>query len=44
MWDLSMVVGDVGLMGILARAVMDNGGHVTGIIPEICIKKYLILT
>ena len=31
--------GDVGLMGILARAVMDNGGHVTGIIPELLYKK-----
>jgi cytokinin riboside 5'-monophosphate phosphoribohydrolase len=26
--------GDVGLMGILARAVHDRGGRVTGIIPE----------
>ena len=26
--------GNVGLMGTVARAVLDNGGHVTGIIPE----------
>jgi uncharacterized protein (TIGR00730 family) len=26
--------GNVGLMGAVARAVLDNGGHVTGIIPE----------
>ena len=27
--------GDVGLMGILSTSVMENGGHVTGIIPEL---------
>ncbi|MGE5475065.1 MAG: TIGR00730 family Rossman fold protein [Bacteroidales bacterium] len=26
--------GELGLMGILAKSVMENGGHVTGIIPE----------
>ena len=26
--------GDVGLMGTVARAVLQNGGHVTGIIPD----------
>jgi uncharacterized protein (TIGR00730 family) len=26
--------GDVGLMGTVARAVLDGGGHVTGIIPD----------
>lgn len=26
--------GDVGLMGIVARSVLDGGGHVTGIIPD----------
>ncbi|MET0428194.1 MAG: TIGR00730 family Rossman fold protein, partial [Microvirga sp.] len=26
--------GNVGLMGTVARAVLDHGGHVTGIIPE----------
>lgn len=34
--DISLVYGggDVGLMGIVARAVLDAGGHVTGIIPD----------
>jgi hypothetical protein len=27
--------GDVGLMGILSSCIMENGGHVTGIIPEL---------
>lgn len=33
---LGLVYGgsSVGLMGILARTVLDHGGHVTGIIPE----------
>jgi uncharacterized protein (TIGR00730 family) len=26
--------GDLGLMGTIARAVLDHGGHVTGIIPS----------
>ena len=26
--------GNVGLMGTVARTVLDNGGHVTGIIPD----------
>lgn len=26
--------GDIGLMSIVARAALENGGHVTGIIPE----------
>jgi uncharacterized protein (TIGR00730 family) len=26
--------GNIGLMGTIARAVLDSGGHVTGIIPE----------
>ena len=26
--------GNIGLMGTVARAVLDNGGQVTGIIPE----------
>ena len=26
--------GDLGLMGIVARAVLEHGGHVTGIMPE----------
>ena len=31
--------GDVGLMGVLSRAVMSRGGHVTGVIPELLHKK-----
>jgi len=26
--------GNIGLMGALARSVLDHGGHVTGVIPE----------
>ncbi len=31
--------GSLGLMGALAKAVLDNGGHVTGIIPEFLTEK-----
>lgn len=31
--------GAVGLMGELATAVLDNGGHVTGIIPEFLVVR-----
>jgi len=31
--------GSVGLMGALAHAVLDHGGHVTGIIPEFLTKR-----
>jgi uncharacterized protein (TIGR00730 family) len=31
--------GSVGIMGALARAVLDNGGHATGIIPEFLFRK-----
>jgi uncharacterized protein (TIGR00730 family) len=31
--------GSVGLMGALANAVLDHGGHVTGIIPEFLTKR-----
>jgi uncharacterized protein (TIGR00730 family) len=31
--------GSVGVMGALARAVLDHGGEVTGIIPEFLTKK-----
>jgi uncharacterized protein (TIGR00730 family) len=31
--------GSLGLMGETARAVIDNGGHVTGIIPEFLVSK-----
>jgi uncharacterized protein (TIGR00730 family) len=35
--------GNVGLMGTVARAVLDHGGHVTGIIPEFLKKRELML-
>lgn len=31
--------GQLGLMGAVARAVIDHGGHVTGIIPEFLHKR-----
>lgn len=31
--------GGIGLMGALARSVLDNGGFVTGIIPEFLIER-----
>lgn len=33
----------IGLMGALARTVLDGGGHVTGIIPEFMKKKEVML-
>jgi uncharacterized protein (TIGR00730 family) len=33
-WRLVYGGGSVGLMGVLARAVLDNGGRVTGVIPK----------
>jgi len=33
-WRLVYGGGSVGLMGVLAAAVRDHGGHVTGIIPK----------
>jgi uncharacterized protein (TIGR00730 family) len=35
--------GDVGLMGIVARAVLDHGGHVTGIIPDFLLRRENLL-
>lgn len=35
--------GDVGLMGIVARAVLDGGGHVTGIIPDFLRRRENLL-
>ncbi len=35
--------GSLGLMGETARAVLEAGGHVTGIIPEFLIKKEMML-
>ena len=35
--------GNLGLMGTVARAVLDHGGHVTGIIPEFLKTKERML-
>lgn len=39
--DIGLVYGggSVGMMGILADAVLDHGGHVTGIIPHFLNKR-----
>jgi len=34
-WRLVYGGGSVGLMGVLSRAVLDGGGHVTGVIPKV---------
>ncbi len=36
--------GNIGLMGTVARAVLDAGGRVTGIIPEFLKKREVMLT
>jgi hypothetical protein len=36
--------GSLGLMGVLARAVLDSDGHVTGIIPEFLASRERMLT
>jgi uncharacterized protein (TIGR00730 family) len=36
--------GDVGLMGIVARSVIDHGGQVTGIIPRFLQRRERMLT
>ncbi|MFO1123290.1 MAG: TIGR00730 family Rossman fold protein [Hyphomicrobiales bacterium] len=36
--------GSLGLMGEVARAVLDGGGHVTGIIPEFLANRERMLT
>ncbi|MCR4281888.1 MAG: TIGR00730 family Rossman fold protein [Bauldia sp.] len=43
--DIRLVYGggSIGLMGILARAVMDNGGKVTGIIPQFLRDREVML-
>ena len=35
--------GSIGLMGIVARAVMENGGDVTGIIPQFLKDREVML-
>lgn len=36
--------GSLGLMGEVARSVLDGGGHVVGIIPEFLVNKERMLT
>ena len=35
--------GSLGLMGITAKATLEHGGYVTGIIPEFLIKREMML-
>jgi len=35
--------GSVGMMGAVARAVLDHGGKVTGIIPDFLVKKEVMM-
>src|SRR5262245_50949675 len=36
--------GSIGLMGELANAVLDHGGHVTGVIPDFLVGREHMLT
>lgn len=36
--------GSLGLMGEVARSVLDGGGHVTGIIPDFLVQREKMLT
>lgn len=42
-WRLVYGGGDVGLMGEVARAALDAGGHVTGVIPRKLVGRELAL-
>jgi uncharacterized protein (TIGR00730 family) len=44
--DVGLVYGggDLGLMGIVARSVLDHGGHVTGIMPHFLRDREHLLT
>ncbi|MGY6645785.1 MAG: LOG family protein [Salinarimonas sp.] len=44
--NISLVYGGgaVGLMGTVARSVLDHGGHVTGIIPDFLMAKERMLS
>ena len=35
--------GMIGLMGVIARSVLENGGEVIGVIPEALYKKQLVI-
>jgi hypothetical protein len=40
-WGLVYGGGNAGLMGVVARAVKESGGHVVGIIPDFMIEREL---
>ena len=40
-WGLVYGGAHVGLMGVVADAVLETGGHVTGVIPEFLVSKEL---
>ncbi len=43
--DIGLVYGggDLGLMGTVARSVLEHGGHVTGIIPDfLCEREHML--
>ena len=40
-WGLVYGGGNVGMMGALAKAVTDSGGHVVGVIPDFMIEREL---
>lgn len=42
-WNLIYGGGNVGLMGIVARTALENGAHVTGIIPTFLATKEIAL-
>ncbi|MHA1134404.1 MAG: TIGR00730 family Rossman fold protein [Alphaproteobacteria bacterium] len=44
--DVGLVYGggDLGLMGIVARSVLDHGGHVTGVMPHFLRDREHLLT
>ena len=42
-WDLVYGGGAVGLMGVTARAALDGGAHVTGVIPDKLVDRELAL-
>jgi uncharacterized protein (TIGR00730 family) len=41
--DLVYGGGAIGLMGVIARSVLANGGHVTGVIPDFLINSVRLL-
>jgi len=37
-WKLIYGGGDIGLMGTIANSVLEGGGHVVGVIPEVLVQ------